>query len=98
MDNSFRQTPLNPLNKNQNNNNGLLPRIWGPHVWKSLHCISFGYPINPSYEKKCQYRDFFKIIGHVLPCSTCSESYNNFISSGDTILNDEVLESRYTLT
>ena len=33
-------------------NNGLLTKIWGPHLWKSLHCIAFGYPSNPTDDEK----------------------------------------------
>lgn len=81
-----------------NEDYGLLPRIWGPHMWKSLHCISFNYPTNPTPEKKKQYRSFFEMLGHVLPCDDCSKSYLHLISDGPTQITDDIFESRKTLT
>lgn len=81
-----------------NANNGLITKIWGPPLWKSLHCIAYGYPIEPTDEIKTFYKNFFVNLGNVLPCKYCRISYNEFIKVGDTTLNDEVFESRYTLT
>ena len=33
------------MSLDDNINNGLITKIWGPVVWESLHCIAFGYPI-----------------------------------------------------
>lgn len=81
-----------------NANNGLITKIWGPPMWTSLHCITFGYPINPTPEQKVYYREFFIRLGDVLPCKYCRESYKKFISTGVTELKDEVFESRASLT
>ena len=32
--------------------NGLITKIWGPHFWETLHCVSFGYPLEPTEEQK----------------------------------------------
>jgi hypothetical protein len=85
-------------NNDSNANNGLITRLWGPGAWFSLHSITFGYPINPTTEQKKQYKDYFESVGNVLPCSYCRKSYNEFISSDDTMLTDDVFESRATLT
>jgi hypothetical protein len=77
---------------------GLLTKIWGPHIWKTLHFISFNYPNDPSYEQKKVYKLFFETLGEVLPCNSCSESYLNLISNGPTKICDEVFENRQTLT
>ena len=37
----------------------ITPDIWGPHGWKFLHYLSFGYPMNPTTEQKNQYKTFF---------------------------------------
>ena len=42
-----------------NKNNGLITKIWGEHMWESIHCIAFGYPVEPTCEQKEQYKDFF---------------------------------------
>ena len=47
---------------NDNANNGLLTKIWGPAMWKGLHCIAFGYPIEPTIEQQEEYKLFFRTI------------------------------------
>lgn len=87
-------------NENQDDDldNGLIPPIWGPPTWKTLHCISFGYPVNPTKEDKVHYKMFFKMIGYVLPCKSCRHSYIKFIEEGDTKMTDDVFKDRKSLT
>jgi hypothetical protein len=80
-----------------NSNNGLLTKIWGPSAWNMLQCCAFGYPINPTDEDKKNFRTFYDVIKYVLPCRFCRESYTQFIIDDDTVLNDAALESRNTL-
>lgn len=67
-----------------NVDNGMMTKVWGPTGWLFLHCVTFGYPyaINPSNPdhkyKKQQYKTFFQMIGYVLPCKYCRESYIEF--------------------
>jgi hypothetical protein len=87
-----------PLDKN-NDDEGLLTTIWGPSFWESLHAISFHYPHNPTPEQKEHYKNYFKTLCHVLPCSTCSKHYTDFIyNNPNTMLTDEHLVNRETLT
>lgn len=79
-------------------NNGLMTKIWGPHMWFAINCVSFGYPVNPTQEQKRQYKTFFEFLGFVLPCEFCKTSYQFFITDGNTELNDNVFENRETLT
>lgn len=81
-----------------NKNNGLITKVWGPPAWIFNHAVSYGYPLNPTPIQKEQYRKYFQSLGDVLPCKYCRESYHKFISEGDTKLTDNVLESRATLT
>lgn len=81
-----------------NDDFGLLPRIWGPHMWKALHCITFNYPKSPTNEQKQKCRIFFETLGNFLPCESCSKSYLNFISEGPTKICDDVFMNRETLT
>lgn len=81
-----------------NKNNGLITKIWGEAAWKFGHSVTFGYPIDPDDEKKKSYMSYFQLLGDVLPCKYCRESYKKFITEGDTILNDDVMQSRKTLT
>lgn len=78
--------------------NGLITKIWGPPLWTSLHCITFGYPLEPTTEIKKQYKNFFQNIGNVLPCKYCRDSYKVFIKEEGSILDDEALTNRETLT
>ena len=80
-----------------NINNGLITKIWGPSLWIGLHCITFGYPINPTDEQKENYKIFFEKVGDVLPCKHCRESYKIFIKEQDTDINN-ALDSRDSLT
>ena len=81
-----------------NKNNGMITKIWGPPLWSALHSITFGYPIEPTNEDKNNYKIYFEKLGDVLPCKYCRESYKQFIKEGKTKLNDDVMESRETLT
>lgn len=79
-------------------NNGLITKIWGDPGWTFNHSITFGYPLNPTAEQKQKYKNYFISLGDVLPCKYCRESYQKFITTGDTALTDEVLKNRESLT
>ena len=49
--------------------------IWGPHLWFSLHTISFNYPLKPKKEDILQYHNFFTSLQNVIPCSICKKNY-----------------------
>jgi hypothetical protein len=85
-------------NLDPNANNGLITKIWGPHLWGALHAISFGYPINPTKEQKENYKNFFIFLQHVMPCRYCRESYSQFIKEEGTLLNDDIFINRDSLT
>lgn len=81
-----------------NINNGLMTKIWGPCAWFFVHCVAFGYPINPTNEQKEQYKSFFIYLGFVLPCNLCRNSYQFFIKDGETEITDNIFENRDTVT
>jgi hypothetical protein len=49
--------------------------IWGPHLWFSLHTISFNYPLNPTQEERNNFKNFFLNLQEVIPCSICKKNY-----------------------
>ena len=49
--------------------------IWGPHLWFSLHTITFNYPLNPNQDDKDNYKNFFNSLKNVIPCSVCKKNY-----------------------
>ena len=73
-------------------------KIWGPPMWTSLHTISFSYPLNPTIQDKKNYKQYFTLIGDMLPCIICKQSYKEFIKSGETKLDDAVMYNKDTLT
>ena len=87
------------MSLDDNINNGLITKIWGPVVWESLHCIAFGYPIKPTDEQKKHYKVFFTNLMNVLPCGFCRDSYKDFITiEENTILKDCDMDNRESLT
>lgn len=77
---------------------GLLTTVWGPAFWETLHNITYNYPFEPTEKHKKEYYNFFVCVGNVLPCCTCRNNYKKHITSGDTKLTKEILQSRETLT
>lgn len=89
----------NTHNKNAHDTNeGLITHIWGPSLWNTMHNVSFNYPPYPSDKEKQKYKLFYTSLSYVIPCEVCRLSYAKFIKTGDFELNDNVLESRDTLT
>jgi hypothetical protein len=79
----------NPLSEDPNAMNGMMTKVWGPAGWLFLHCVTFGYPLQPDeYDKqhgmppgstRRHYGQFFNEVGRVLPCRYCRESYLEYI-------------------
>ena len=57
------------------------PNIWGPHFWKVIHYIAMSYPENPSVYDKEYYKNFYKSIQYVLPCSNCKSHMQENLKS-----------------
>jgi hypothetical protein len=70
------------------------PNIWGPHGWKFLHYVSFGYPSDPSELDKQNYKNFYTSMQHILPCLKCAQNYAHNLKKYPI---DNHLESRDTL-
>ena len=71
------------------------PNIWGPHLWKALHMISVGYPNEPSYEQKQNYKKFFENFYHIIPCSICSNNYKRHLV--ELPITDDTMKNRQNL-
>ena len=74
---------------------GLGPDIWGPHGWKFFHFVALGYSNNPSNEDKINFKNFFTMIPKILPCSICSNHYNENLKKHP--ITDNVLSNRTNL-
>ena len=86
------------MKKKEGDDSGMQTRVWGPAGWLFLHSIAQNYPWEPDKQKKQDYLQFFKLVGNVLPCRYCRESYQDFISEPSTLLDYNVLSNRKTLT
>lgn len=81
----------------EGDDSGMQTRVWGPAGWLFLHSIAQNYPWNPSSSQKREYLTFFSVIGSVLPCRYCRDSYKEFIKSPGLILSANVMTNRKTL-
>lgn len=52
---------------------------WGPGLWTALHCMTYNYPENPSKTDKNNYKVYFTMLGDMLPCIYCRNSYKTYI-------------------
>ena len=55
--------------------------FWGPSGWEFLHTLTFIYPIKPSYNDKVKMQNFMTLIGYILPCKYCRESFSKYIKT-----------------
>jgi hypothetical protein len=83
------------ISKLYNNIDNMNPKIWGRHIWKSLHLISLGYPSKPEIKDKKDYYAFFMNVGNVLPCETCRNNYYKHLK--ELPLDDAVMSSKEAL-
>lgn len=51
------------------------PKIWGKPAWDFIHMIALSYPTNPTRRDRQTYREFFRLMGQVLPCTVCIDNY-----------------------
>jgi hypothetical protein len=56
------------------------PKVWGPHLWFTMHTISFNYPKNPTNQDKQNNYNFFYNLIHIIPCSDCRKHYQDFFN------------------
>ena len=81
-------------------NQGMQTSVWGPTAWIFLHCITMGYPYkieksNRDHKnRKKSTKRFFKLLGEVMPCKYCRDSYKKFFKE---TFDDNVLSSRKKL-
>lgn len=71
-----------------NANNGMMTKVWGPAGWLFLHSVTLGYPQDPDkYDvenglpngsTRKHYYNYFREVGHILPCKYCRDSYREF--------------------
>ena len=71
------------------------PDFWGPPAWKFIHIVALAYPVNPSQQEKNNYKQFYTIIGDIIPCHFCRDHYKEHITKNP--ITDEILSNRKNL-
>ncbi len=67
------------------------PLVWGPHLWFTMHTLSFNYPKEPTEKEKKDYYTFFFNLTNVIPCKICKEHYTDFFNKNSI---EKALENR----
>ncbi len=69
---------------------------WGPPAWFAVNCFLMGYPLRgPTKIQKKIYKNFLTLLGKVLPCNLCRDSYAKFLK--ELPLTEKVLSGRKKL-
>jgi hypothetical protein len=85
------------MEKKPGDDQGQNTKVWGPPGWLFLHCIAQNFPWEPDQAKKDSYLKFFRLLGDVLPCRYCRDSYQQFIEEPCTKLDESVVQNRKTM-
>jgi hypothetical protein len=54
---------------------GYSPKIWGKEGWHLIHFVALNYPEKPTEEDKKNYKTFYEMLQHTLPCEGCSYNW-----------------------
>jgi hypothetical protein len=73
----------------------LSPAIWGLHFWKTLHYVSWGYPLYPDTKDKESFKNIIDSLEYMLPCGECRRHVKDNLKSMP--LTDEILSIKLKL-
>lgn len=68
---------------------------WGPGAWKFLHAITFAQNKNIVPEQKQRLKQFFELIGYMLPCGVCQKHYRDYVQQHPVPVDDREKLSRW---
>lgn len=57
----------------------MITKLWGPSFWRTMDFVAHNFPELPTEENIQDYQQFYSMIGKVLPCKYCRDSYASFI-------------------
>jgi hypothetical protein len=69
--------------------------LWGPKGWFFLDTIVLSYPEMPSFNDIKIFKNFFKSIEDILPCTKCRLHFGNYLNKYP--LDDSILSSKINL-
>ncbi len=99
MNSNSNDKIMQEIHTHSHNEIGMLTTIWGPNLWKSLHCISFVYPDNPTESEKQHYKTYFQTLKYVLPCCICRKHFTEHTQLGAKFeITDKIFNNKTTLT
>ena len=55
------------------------PEVWGPFYWHTIHIVSMGYPVTPTYSDKKAAKDFYESLQFLIPCAICRTHYTEHL-------------------
>ena len=64
------------------------PKVWGPHLWKYMHCAAANYPENPSPKQVNDMVVWLQTLTTTIPCQQCQKHYGQYINSHVNTLHD----------
>ncbi len=80
--------------KSLNSGKGITPKLWGPLMWRILHCISWEWErrrLSHTMKERTQwamyYVSFFTSLTCILPCKQCCTNYSNIIKKNRPTVN-----------
>jgi Erv1 / Alr family len=62
------------------------PKVWGPHLWKYMHCSAANYPERPSERQIQDMITWLKTLTVTIPCVKCKEHYGKYIHNHNSEL------------
>ena len=71
--------------------------LWGPDMWYVIHVIADSAPDVLTDTEITQYSNFYKSIGHVLPCPSCGVHYNEFLKKDPPTFKTRVEMLQWTI-
>ncbi len=81
-DYGWKKSRWNKIKENyeQKEESGLDKAVWGSSGWRLIHASTFAYPKKPSLEKQFAMWNFLHSLSCALPCETCSNECDSYIS------------------
>lgn len=52
---------------------------WGPPLWISIHNVALGFPDAPTQNERDTYKQFYTLLGNVIPCKKCANNYTEHL-------------------
>jgi hypothetical protein len=69
-------------------NSNIKPFLWGPNFWAAIYDFTAVYPEHADSKQIESTRNYFISLKNLLPCESCRNSYQTFITQSDTNISD----------